>query len=59
MSRLIFWNESDIIKESICNEDECRFKCNDICFNNYSKKFGKICHGCENFVEENNKVEPY
>lgn len=59
MSRLIFWNESDIMGEKIDKMDECRLKYDDICFNNMSKSYGKKCHGCDKFIEEDNKVEPY
>jgi hypothetical protein len=57
MSRLIFWNETDIIKETVYRQNECKYKVNNICFNNMSfEKLGKICHGCEDFTEEDNKV---
>lgn len=59
MSRLIFWNELDIMGERIDKPDECRLKYDNICFNNYSKNYGKVCHGCDNFIEEDNKKEPY
>lgn len=59
MSRLIFWNESDIMGEKVDNIDECRLKYDDICFNNMSRSYGKKCHGCDKFIKENNKVEPY
>lgn len=59
MSRRIFWNESDIVNESIDKIDECRFKYDGICFYNLSKNYGKKCHGCDKFIEEDNKVEPY
>lgn len=55
MSRKIFWNESEIIIESIDREDECRMKYDDICFNNLSKSYGKKCHGCNKFIEEDIK----
>ena len=60
MSRIIFWSENNNIeKEIVYNKEECKNKCNDICFDCYSKKLGKKCHGCEKFTQEDNKVEPY
>lgn len=61
MSRVIFWNENNdgIQKEIVFDKEECRQKCNGVCYNLYSKKLGKKCHGCEKFIKENNKVEPY
>lgn len=59
MSRIIFWNDENIIRECIYKDIECRYKCNFICFNNKSKKLGKKCYGCKDFEEENNNVEPY
>lgn len=59
MSRLIFWNEDEIVRESIYRTDECRYKTNGICFNNLSKNLGRKCHTCNDFMEEDNKVEPY
>lgn len=60
MSRIIFWHDGNIIRECIYKNEECRYKCNSICFNTKSfKKLGKKCHGCEDFEEENNKIEPY
>ena len=59
MSRRIFWNELEIMVESIDEENECRLQYDKICFNNLSKSYGKICHGCDKFIEEDNKVEPY
>lgn len=60
MSRILFWNDEDICKEIILNENECRFKCNGMCYNNRSKKLGKKCHHrCEDFTEENGQVTLY
>lgn len=53
MSRVLFWNETDIVKIMIYDERECRYKCNGICFNNGSTKtLGKKCHGCDKFKKE-------
>lgn len=59
MSRIIYWNETDIVKETITSKKECKHKVNNICFNNNSKKLGKKCHGCIDYKKEDNKVEPY
>lgn len=60
MSRKLFLGESDIIKEVIYREDECRYKTNNICFNNSNfKMLGKKCHGCQQFTKEDSKIEPF
>lgn len=52
MSRLVFWNEDNIIREIVYMKDECRYKTNSKCFNNKSKKLGTKCYGCEDYVQE-------
>ncbi len=62
MSRLIFWDKDNvkIEKEIIYNQNECKYKVNNICSNNKSKKLGKKCHyGCIDFKQEDNNIEPY
>lgn len=59
MSRIVFWNETDIIGECIYDLEECRWRVNGICFNNMSKKLGRKCHikgidECKDYVEEDN-----
>lgn len=52
MSRVIFWRNGKIVKETIFRRDECRYKCNGICYNNNSKQLGRKCYKCKDFVEE-------
>lgn len=52
MSRKIFWNEAEIKNKIIKNEEGCKYKVNNICFNNMSKMLGKKCHGCKDYKEE-------
>ena len=55
MSRIVFWNETNIIGECIYDLDECKYKVNGICFNNMSKNLGRKCHGCSDFTKETRK----
>lgn len=55
MSRVVFWNETNIIGECIYDLKECRYKVNGTCFNNMSKNLGRKCHGCKDFTKEERK----
>lgn len=52
MSRIIFYKCGKIVKEIVFRKDECRYKRNNICYNNKSKNLGKVCHNCKDYVKE-------
>lgn len=58
MSRITYFDEKEIEKEKVDKLEECRYKVNGICYNNYGSylKLGKKCHYIKNtctfFIEE-------
>ena len=59
MSKRLIWQEDKVEKQVIYDEDECRYKYDDICFNiKITRKLGKKCHGCKHFEKEDCKREP-
>lgn len=59
MSKVMIWNDTDIIKRIIFDENECKYNYDNICFNNnVTCKLGKKCHKCKHFIKEDMKKEP-
>lgn len=57
MSRVTYFDENEEEKEIILNLDECRYKVNGKCYNNYGDyiRLGKRCFcRCTHFLEEDN-----
>lgn len=58
MSRVTYFNEKEEEKEIIDNINECRYKVNGKCYNNFGDyiRLGKVCFGrCTHFLEEDIK----
>ncbi len=54
MSRIIMYTEKDrILKEIVEEENECRWKVNNICYNNRNvRTLGKVCLKCNEGEKE-------
>lgn len=55
MSRFLDITESGNCEIHIYNQEGCRYKTNNMCFNNRCKWYGKKCHyeeTCKNFEKE-------